>query len=339
MNHTNKTKFGQFFTITNPFDNVAFFKWLEEHNLNNRDELKILEPFAGTNNIPLLMREIKMYNDWDCYDIKPQIDSCNNVINRLDEYKINVRDTIKNYPQGYDLVITNPPYLARNSASKQKIEFINTKYDNLYKECLKLMLKNNKYVAAIIPETFITSTETELKNRLHSVVSLTMKMFDDTDCPVCLALFSDKTTKDFKIYKNDNFIGHFKELKSFLELPQQKYYFKFNDNNGEIWLKAIDDTNKDNIYFSLPNENSKKVYEKSRSYSRIKLPENITINKKYLNKYIDELNKYLFEYRKKTNDVFMSSFKGLRKDYKYRRRLSWEEAKRIMGIVYEKFFK
>ncbi|MFV8483316.1 hypothetical protein [Mycoplasma sp. Z473B] len=217
------------------------------------------------------------------------------------------------------------------------MQFINTKYDDQYKECLSLMLKNNKFIAAIVPETFITSNEPELKSRLHTVISLTMKMFDDTECPVCLALFVDYKTEDFDIYRNDIFLGKYnQELKKYLENPRKKNLWKFNDNDGEIWLTAIDNTKQNSISFRLANKNDKRVNISSRSYTRIKIPENMFSDVSQISSFIYELNLYLEEYRQKTFDVFLSSFKGLRQDNKYRRRLSWLEAKRIMDIVYEK---
>ena len=44
-------------------------------------------------------------------------------------------------------------------------------------------------------------------------------------------------------------------------------------------------------------------------------------------------NQYLTWYRENTQDVFMTSFKGLRKDGRYRRRLDFETAKAIMSTV------
>ncbi|MFV8473628.1 hypothetical protein [Mycoplasma sp. 31_09] len=335
-----KIMFGKFYTISNPFKNLGFFTWAKQINLlddENINNIIALEPFAGTNNIPLLLSEAGINLKWKCYDINHKFDSENNIVNHYDDFPIEIRDTIKNYPAGYDYVFTNPPYLARNSASKKGMQFINTKYDDQYKECLSLMLKNNKFIAAIVPETFITSNEPELKSRLHTVISLTMKMFDDTECPVCLALFVDYKTEDFDIYRNDIFLGKYnQELKKYLENPRKKNLWKFNDNDGEIWLTAIDNTKQNSISFRLANKNDKRVNISSRSYTRIKIPENMFSDVSQISSFIYELNLYLEEYRQKTFDVFLSSFKGLRQDNKYRRRLSWLEAKRIMDIVYEK---
>ena len=48
-----KRELGQYFTITNPFELNVFKKWL---NRVNNDSV-YLEPFAGANNIPKLIKE------------------------------------------------------------------------------------------------------------------------------------------------------------------------------------------------------------------------------------------------------------------------------------------
>jgi len=95
------------------------------------------------------------YNfDFVSYDINPG------------SLEVKKRDAIKEFPQGYKLIITNPPYLAKNSAHRKKIDFPTTKYDDLYKLCLEIMLKNCDYVGAIIPASFINADL--FLDRLHS---------------------------------------------------------------------------------------------------------------------------------------------------------------------------
>ena len=54
-----------------------------------------------------------------------------------------------------------------------------------------------------------------------------------------------------------------------------------------------------------------------------------------LNDFIDECNRKIMQYRNATSDVFLTSFKGLRKDGRYRRRLDFNTAKNIMSSVLE----
>ena len=50
-----------------------------------------------------------------------------------------------------------------------------------------------------------------------------------------------------------------------------------------------------------------------------------------MNDFEKELNKRLKKLRRETEDVFMTSFKGLRSDGKYRRRLDFKLAKDLIS--------
>ena len=202
---------GQFYTISNPFKNNYFFKWYK-NMLNSYDEqnLEFLEPFAGTNNIIKLIEELNLPqpSNWKCYDIKePET-------NKTPEYKIEPKDTLKDFPKGYKVAITNPPYLAKNKATSLNSNNFDYSYDDLYLKSLDLMLKNVDFIAAIIPESFITSGK--YQNRLYCIISLEMKMFNDTEVPVCLALFNKEETEDFFIVKNNINVGMYKNLQEYL---------------------------------------------------------------------------------------------------------------------------
>lgn len=321
----NKREKGQYFTITNPFDLNVFKQWLK--NIPNL--CTVLEPFAGSNNIVNLVHELGITLDWKCYDIDTSF------VNNAPDYPIIQQDTIENFPKGFDVVITNPPYLAKNSATRRHLEYKYPEYDDLYKKCLEVMLYNCKYVAAIIPESFITSNL--FHNRLFGVISLTCKMFDDTDCPVCLALFVPENLKtnndknDFTIYQLDKYIGKYSTLKQNLIFTNDVLNWKFNDTLGSIGILCVDNTQQESIQFvegTIINSDSIKV--SSRAFTRVSgLPDNVE-----LIQFINMCNNILNDYRSTTNDVFLTSFKGLRKDGKYRRRLDFKTAKQIMNLAF-----
>src|SRR5205823_10514783 len=129
--------------------------------------------------------------------------------------EVEKKDTIKEFPRGHKLIITNPPYLAKNSACRKKIDFPTTKYDDLYKLCLEIMLKNCDYVGAIIPASFINADL--FLDRLHSYTLLSSQMFIDTENPVCLALFSPQKSNSIYLYENDKYIGELYSLKKQVE--------------------------------------------------------------------------------------------------------------------------
>ena len=136
---------GKFYTINNPFTYKAFDEWYIQAI---KDTNIILEPFAGGNNIPRLIKELNLpQKEWHSYDINPT---------HKDVIK---QDTFKDYPKGYKTVITNPPYLSRSVATQRKINYPDTEYNDMYKYALSLMLKYNDYIAAIIPDSFVNSKE------------------------------------------------------------------------------------------------------------------------------------------------------------------------------------
>ena len=311
----NKREFGQYFTTENPFSHPLFNEWMTLIGLSNTDV--ILEPFAGANNILKLMDECGYHNPWVCYDIDPPEE------NAFPQYKVEVRDTIENFPTGYKVCVTNCPYLGKSSARRRKINFP-WEEDDLYKVCLNKMLENCDYVAAIIPESFITADIH--KDRLWGIISLTCKMFADTDCPVCLAMF---IPHEIKISNSESYLGTLKELSN-IDLTGDTDYHEwvFNDKEGSIGVKTVDSQKEaDCKFFDGEKINPDDIKVSSRAFTRISgLPEDIDKEE-----FFDICNGILKEYREKTKDVLMTSFKGLRADGKYRRRLDFRTVRCILN--------
>lgn len=321
---------GQFFTVVNPFIHTLFFHWID--SIENFDKRVIVEPFAGSNNIINMIEGLGFNNFWHSYDIDP----VDNELNNNKKTPIIQRDTINHYPRTDGIVITNPPYLAKNSATRSGLDFPDTIYDDLYKLALDVMLTNTEYVAAIIPESFMT--QGLFHNRLYGVISLTARMFNDTECPVCLALFSPEDKKenpsDFFVYSGDRFIGSYVDLQQYMRQANLSLHYKFNDPNGQIGLIAIDGTSRNSIRFVKGEEiASSKIKASSRSITRIAVDENIS--NEDIESIIQRANSILEYHRLETSDLFMTPFKGLRKDGKYRRRLSFAHAKQILNIAAE----
>jgi hypothetical protein len=328
-----KIIFGQYFTEKNIFKLKAFEKWFESIPLMKRQ--KILEPFAGSNNIIRLLKECDLSFQAISYDISPPTEF------------IKKRDTINNFPveDHCDVIITNPPYLARNSATRKNFCELDFRgHADLYELALEVCLQNCSYVAAIIPATFVNSSK--FKDRLETVIVLNYNdIFKDTETPVCLALFSPQRKKqeNFLIYYNDFFIGNFLDYKkieselfntSKMSLPHKKIKVQFNNNNGSICLLAVDNNREESIYFTHTKNLKYDLINKptSRAKSRIvidftKIPHIIEFDEQEL---IDEANLLIQEYRNKTHDLLLSPFKGIRRDGKYRRRLDFKCAKKII---------
>jgi hypothetical protein len=243
------------------------------------------------------------------YDIEPQMMS------------VEKRDTLVDFPLGFSVCITNPPYLAKNSATRRMLPYPNTHYQDLYLFALDLCLKHCDFVAAIIPASFLNSGF--YRDRLHSYILLENRMFIDTDCPVCLALFTPSSS-DIMIYTLD-YCGFYSELEKKLPKVRRMNRHLFNVKEGELGLIAIDDIYKPSIRFvdgdEIPSQN---VKFSSRSITRIAGISQF---------YIDELNKRLNEFRAETHDIFLTPFKGLRKDGRFRRRLHFILASQLINEV------
>lgn len=328
MDNNNKKMYGQFYTTVNPFHNQLFLNWL--NNIDNGNREIIVEPFAGSNNIVDMVQSF-CNNEWACFDINP-----NNNENRVPRFQVEQNDSIRNFPKGFNIAITNPPYLAKNSATKYGIVFPDTEYDDLYKLALSVMLENVGYVAAIIPESFVT--QNLFHDRLFGVATLNCRMFDDTECPVCLAMFmpEDDSRKkvlgnDFHYFKgnvNNGLYSQMQAKKEIFEKSQANINWKFNVPTGEIGLFAIDSTTSKSIRFVEGEEISKdKIKVSSRGVTRIAgIP--MDLSSKEL---IKVANAVLNDFRDNTKDIFMTSFRGLRKDGDYRRRLDFALAKVILN--------
>lgn len=317
-----KRAHGQFFTVGNPFLFPAFKDWFQAIPVLSTPNPTLLEPFAGTNNIVRLMREAGYDYSWACYDIDPSASS-------FEGCTIRQQDTLANFPRGFDIVITNPPYFARNSAVRRGLPYPKTRYDDLYKHALDITLSHTPWVAAIIPESFITSGL--FHDRLSAVISLTSQMFDDTEHPVCLALFSpaqDLSSTDFELYDQENFLGMYKSLSSVLgPVPFGAVAWRFNDPRGVIGLNGVDNNKQASIFFvpgsSIP---SSSIKHSSRANTRISgIPSDIDQAE-----LIECANDLLAQYRARTHDMMMTSFKGMRSDGRYRRRLDFTAARNLL---------
>jgi len=339
----NKTIYGQYFTTSNPFDHRLFYLW--RSLISDFDKKILIEPFSGANNIIKMISSIGIQNEWKCYDIHPDIE------NNKTKYEIEQRDTLAFYPEGFDVAITNPPYLAKNSAKRRKLhDLIDFKsYDDLYKVALEKMLENNKYVCAIIPASYVQSNL--FTDRLLGVVLLECKMFSDTDCPVCLVLYIPTEQKvdivkkieidgntisskdDYFVFVNDSFKGARNYILSCIPEGSKEYKIKFNDIEGTIGLRCVDNNKERSIKFVKKEEIKKSsIKVSSRNLTIISgIPDDIDMDE-----LIFEANSIIKKIREETSDVFLTTFKGLRADGYYRRRITFVQAKIILCLAIEK---
>ncbi len=301
-----KREHGQYFTTSNPFKTAAFRQWAEKIPLS---QARILEPFAGSNNLIHCLQDLGLCNAFQAYDLHPK------------HPEVQQRDTLQSFPRNHPVCVTNPPWLARNSASKRGLPFPSTiVYDNLYKHCLSLCLEHCKHVAALIPASFLQSNL--FQNRLEVYMLLHNRhVFHDTDHPVCLALFGEKTP-DTQIYYDNQFIGLLRNLKRHLPKVRRQRTLKFNDPHGALGFISFDSIHAPSIRFCEAKEIAHRpIKMSSRFFTRI------GGDIEDLGGLIGRLNQALAQFRASTDDVFLTPFKGLRRDGKYRRRMEFAMAR------------
>lgn len=324
--HERKKLHGQFYTTTNPFSNDLFLKWLKQVPADIRSSVW-LEPFAGSNHIVKMLDELEHRSQWACFDINP------GVHNAAPQFPIQVRDTLKDFPAPFELAITNPPYLAKNSASRDGLAFPDCAFDDLYKYALSVMLDRVGYVAAIIPESFLTTGL--FHDRLFGVATLNCRMFEDTDCPVCLAMFLPagikQDPKNFDIYKGNVRLGTYAQLcerKDALLHTRADVRWRFNEHGGTVGLYAVDSQKERSIRF-VPGKviADDRVKVSSRSVTKIGgVPKGVSSAS-----LIEAANDLLSQFRDRTSDVFLTAFKGMRADGDYRRRLDYSLARHLLN--------
>ena len=284
---SNQRAWGQYYTRGNPFTLQPFVAWAEKINLRKR---RILEPFAGANHIIRALRRQGLCERYASFDIAPAAT------------EVNIRDTIKSFPTEYEVCVTNPPWLARNSATRRGLPYPNCMYDNIYKHCLELCLNDCPYVAALIPASFLQSKL--FQTRLQTYILLHEALFVDTDNPVCLALFGEQEPPDFEIYFDNDKIGSWNYLLTKLPQPKRESKIRFNDPAGQLGFISFDNTRGPSIRFCTIKEiSSYPVKHSSRFFTRISC--DIDVNTKF----IAQANKLLKELRISTKDVFLTPFR------------------------------
>ena len=301
---------GVYYTEGNPFNNSAFKDWASEAGLPKSD---ILEPYAGSNKLIETLSNMNLCDKYQSFDIQPK--------NKL----VKKRNTLCKFPKGFNVCVTNPPWLAKNSASARGLPFPKTHYGDLYHVALEKCLDNCSWVATLVPESFIRANL--FRDRLVHFVSLTPNMFGDTTHPVGLALFSPDDTREVMVWRDSELIGQLSMLER--NRPPSKpesVSVTFNVPSGNVGLIALDNTLKASIRFCDVSELSDyEVKPTGRHITKISVDGEIRIK---------DWNDCLKSFRAITGDVLMTCYKGIRKDGWYRRRLDWDLVRGIINYVH-----
>lgn len=299
---------GRYYTRENPFSHPAFQRWARDAGL---PRATVLEPFAGANSLIKMLRAAGLCDSFASFDIAPG------------DRAVRRRDTLADFPSGFSVCITNPPWLAKNSATRRGLPYPQTRYDDLYKHCLSLCLRRCDYVAALVPESFIRGGL--FLSRLSAFVSLNNGMFADTEHPVGLALFTPDA-RETEIYCGVLRLGFLHELQKHRPLQTRNCSdIVFNSPEGNLGLIALDNNFCASIRFCEAAElDGYEVRESCRAITKILVPGRPQIR---------AYNRFINSFRKNTMDVFLTAYRGLRKDGFYRRRLDYALARDIINYV------
>lgn len=230
------------------------------------------------------------------------------------------------FPTGYDVCVTNPPWLARNSATRRNLPYPTCKYDDIYKYCLESCLKHCEFVAALIPASFLQSGL--FRERLSTYILLHKLIFNETENPVCLALFTGSKDQSTRVFYDDEFIGELDALSANIPQAKTDRRVRFNDPQGTLGFISFDNTRTRTIRFCDVHEIADyEIKESSRFITRI--------NGEFqgIPNLLKRLNSLLTTYRDDTRDLFLTPFKGIRDDGQYRRRMFFSQARMLINAV------
>ena len=306
-----KQLLGQYYTTTDPFNQSdAFNAW---YNMVPKD-VTILEPFAGAGH---LFNYIDA--DWDGYDLQP---------NHPDVVE---RDTIKDFPRGYNVCITNPPYLAKTVVSRKKLPVV-LNHEDVYLDALQVCLDNCDWVSAIIPSTFWN--QGLFKDRLYAWDKFDMKLFSDTDNPAGVAYFTPK-----HVNRSRTFINGKEVFLNVHNTPiHNDFDVTFNPKDFAPYLVVgIDTIEENNIHIRKTEgydiSNLVNFCGECKPTNRNTFP----IDCPYLrDDDLFSINKSITDWREKTKDFFLTSFKSCKKDGIYRKRVSFKEIRWILSKYYQR---
>ena len=301
-----KRQDGRFYTIGDPFHHPAFRAWARRSGLPAHI---VLEPFAGANRLIEHLEGMGLCTRSESYDLAPS------------HPRVRERDTLKSFPEGFRVCVTNPPWLAKNSATFRGYDFPDCPHDDLYKFALEKCLYHCDSVAALVPESFICAHV--FKERLTDFVSLHPDLFTDTGHPVGLALFGPDPVQDVQVWSGDSRVGTLSELEKLRPQPRPGGpRVRFNDPQGNVGLIALDNTKTASIRFCPAEELADyPVKHTGRHITKLRVDGKIRIRK---------WNEHLADFRARTYDMLMTCYKGIRKDGRYRRRLDWKLARGII---------
>lgn len=252
-------------------------------------------------------------------------------------------DSLISIPPTQHLIVTNPPYLAKHSASRKGVAdqvqqyYESSDWDDLYQIAILRCLEAARITIAIIPETFLNSNFPKDSLVLASV--LENNPFTDTTVPVCVACFDNSFSdgaQQAKLYVENQYCGHYGDIFCIRQKHQKNDKVIFNDPTGNIALRAVDSTDPNAPIRFLPAEDFHYHREKIKVSSRLLTYLSIeSLPCELRDKLITVANQKLQSLRTKSHDLILSPFKGNNRDGRRRRRLDYALARWILHEALE----
>lgn len=309
---------GQFFTRGTQWLAAPIRGFIEERILHVSE---FLDPFAGEGDL-LAVCETEFRLPGRGLDIS------------TGRWKQN--DSLRNIPRREtSLIVTNPPYLARNSARRKGLwsdvgsYFDEKGRDDLYQVALDRCLEAGDFVVAIIPETFLLSSFP--KTRLSLVMVVQEEMFEDTEAPVCVAAFDASATGQANVFLGNDFVCTLPDLLAMRPRPLGRPEMRFNAPEGQIGLRAVDSVRSGEPIRFMRAEHFQYSREKLRHSSRhmtfIEVP---GLADAHVDAVVATANDIVAEFRVRTRDLGLSPFKGNNNVGRRRRRLDYTVARAIL---------
>jgi hypothetical protein len=326
---SDKVNFGQFYTKRSKYIIGNLIQDLPK-------DLIVVEPFCGEGDLLIFD------NKYEIYDIDPKIESCIK------------RDTLLN-PIDYKekLVVTNPPFLAKNK-NKDKTIYNLYNVGDLYKAAIKTIL-SSKGGILIVPLNFLCDEDDKTRNIFFNrfeIIRLNIfeeTVFDDTTYTICSFSFKERD-----LTKTDQIVecNFFPTLKvKYFELKKESGYrigSEFLDiiNNQEnigikrlliggqpnsnLYLKAID-TGSESGRISL-SINKTHFYGKDsdRTFATIIMDKKYTHDQELI--VCEKFNSILEKYRDMYNSMFLTNYRNSTSSYS-RKRISFDVAYKLISYI------
>lgn len=249
-----------------------------------------------------------------------------------------VNDSLQFIPPSDAIIITNPPYLAKHSASRKGVAetvafyYQDSGLDDLYQIALRRCLEAARFTVAIIPETFLNSDFNKSSLVLASV--LEQNPFEDTENPVCVACWDAQYSDGEQaagLFVEDRYCGTYGELFELRRTVTRDDRIVFNDPAGTVALRAVDSTDPASPIAFLPAEDfgysRTNIKISSRLLTYLSIPGLPSTRRTAL---LEAANRRLNQLREQSHDLILSPFKGNNKAGKRRRRLDYALARALL---------